>query len=250
MTAFALISDVHANLEALTAVLSRIDELGVEEVHCLGDVVGYGADPEACTELVMRRCGFTIMGNHDYGLFHDLRDFNPLASEALLFTRKRMRPGWFHGRRKVLAKFLANLPTRVESHGFVFVHGSPRDPIMEYLLRSDGFLEPEKLAANFALLDRSCFVGHTHWPGWHDRQFRFTQASDNAKELVIGEEPVIVNVGSVGQPRDGDPRASFVVVDERRVEFHRVAYDYRRTQAKILAAQLHPALAERLARGK
>ncbi|MFO1052710.1 MAG: metallophosphoesterase family protein [Planctomycetota bacterium] len=250
MSAFALVSDIHSNLEALNAVLERIDQLGVPLIHCLGDVVGYGADPEACTELVMRRCSWTIMGNHDHGLTHDLRDFNPLASEALHFTRKRLKPGVFGRRKRVLGEFLAGLPERKDEHGFLFVHGSPRDPIMEYVLRSDGFLEPEKLAANFALLDRPCFVGHTHWPGWHDLRYRFTQATDEVRELVLGDEPMIVNVGSVGQPRDGDPRASFVVVDGRRVEFHRVPYDFRTTQAKILSAGLHPALAERLARGK
>lgn len=250
MSTFALISDIHSNLEALTSVFARIDELGVDEVFCLGDVVGYGADPEDCTEIVMRRCAWTIMGNHDYGLGHELRDFNPLASEALLFTRRRFRPGLFRRRRRVLREFLGGLPERMEAHGCVFVHGSPRDPIMEYVLRSDGFLEPEKLAANFALLDRPCFVGHTHWPGWHDARFRFTQATDDVRHCELGDEPVIVNVGSVGQPRDGDSRASFVVVNDRDVEFHRVAYDFRRTQAKILAAGLHPALAERLARGK
>jgi len=250
VTVFALISDLHSNLEALTAVFERIDRLGIREVYCLGDVVGYGADPEACTELVMQRCRWTIMGNHDHGLSHDLRDFNPLASDALLFTRRRLRATWFGRRRRVIREFLAGLPARKDEHGFVFVHGSPREPIMEYVLKSDGFLEPEKLAANFALLDRPCFVGHTHWPGWHDRQFRFTQATDENRELTLSDEPAIVNVGSVGQPRDGDPRACFVVVDERHVEYHHVSYDFRRTQAKILAAGLHPALAERLARGK
>ncbi len=250
MTAFALVSDIHANLEALTAVLERIDRLGIGAIYCLGDVIGYGADPEICTELVMRRCRWTIMGNHDHGLTHELRDFNPLASEALQFTRRRLRPGLFARRRRLVHEFLAQLPERKSEHGFLFVHGSPRDPIMEYMLKSDGFLEPEKLAANFALIDRPCFVGHTHWPGWHDARFRFTQATDDVRELVLGDEPMIVNVGSVGQPRDGDPRACFVIVDERRVEYHRVAYDFRRTQAKILAAGLHPALAERLARGK
>jgi diadenosine tetraphosphatase ApaH/serine/threonine PP2A family protein phosphatase len=248
---FALISDVHSNLEALTAVLAEIDRLGVRDIHCLGDVVGYGAEPEACTELVMRRCRWTIMGNHDFGLFHDLHDFNPLAAEALFFTRRRMRPRWFTGRKKALWRFLEGLPHRMEEYGYLFVHGSPRDPIMEYVLKSDGFLEPEKMAAIFARIDVPCFVGHTHWPGWHDQGFRFTQATEDTRRLDLPDEgPVIVNVGSVGQPRDGDPRASFVVVDGRTVHFHRVGYDFRKTQAKILAAGLHPALAERLARGK
>lgn len=250
MTTFALISDLHSNIEALTAVFARIDELGVEEVNCLGDVVGYGVDPDLCTDLVMERCSWTIMGNHDYGLFHDLRDFNPIASEALQYSRQKMRPGLFSPRRKRRWKYLESLPDRKEAHGYLFFHGSPRDPIMEYVLKSDGFLEPEKMAGIFAEIDRPCFVGHTHWPGIHRTDLQFSQATDEVTGFDLPEEAAIVNVGSVGQPRDGDPRACFAVVDGRRVEFHRVAYDYRRTQAKILAAGLHPALADRLAVGK
>ena len=250
MSTFALISDLHSNLEALTAVFERIDQLGVQEVNCLGDVVGYGADPEACTKMVMERCGWTIMGNHDFGLFNDLNDFNPLASEALQFTRKRLKPNIFSLRRRAMWDFLVGLPSTMEAHGYLFCHGSPRDPIMEYVLKSDGFLEPEKMAEIFAAIDRPCFVGHTHWPGVHNKDYRFTQATDEHRVFELPEEPAVVNVGSVGQPRDGDPRASFAVVDGRRVEIHRVPYDFRRTQAKVMAAGLHPALAKRLARGK
>jgi diadenosine tetraphosphatase ApaH/serine/threonine PP2A family protein phosphatase len=250
VTTFALISDIHANLAALEAVLRRIDELGVGEIDCLGDVIGYGAEPERCTELVMQRCKWTLMGNHDWGLFHELDDFNPLAREALLFTRRRLKPGLFSRRRKQLWEFLQGLPSRVDDHDCVFVHGSPRDPIMEYVLKSDGFLEREKLADVFARIDRPCFVGHTHWPGIHRTDFRFTQAIDGQNVFELTGEPAIVNVGSVGQPRDGDPRASFAVVDGNRVEIHRVTYDFRVTHRSILEAGLHPALAERLARGK
>ena len=146
--------------------------------------------------------------------------------------------------------FLINLPPRMEDHGYLFVHGSPRDPIMEYVLKSDGFLEPEKMQEIFSMIDRPCFVGHTHWPGIHRKDHRFVQATDDVRTFELGDEPAVVNVGSVGQPRDGDPRASFGVVDDNVVEIHRVNYDFRKTQAKIMAAGLHPALAERLARGK
>ncbi len=250
MSAFALISDLHSNLEALEAVFRRIDQLGVSETHCLGDVVGYGADPEACGEIVMERCGWTIMGNHDWGLFHELVDFNPLAREALLFTRKRLKPGLITRRRRALWSFLESLPERREDRGYIFCHGSPRNPIMEYVLKSDGFLEPEKMKEIFSTIDRPCFVGHTHWPGVHGADFRFTQATEDVHAFELDGGPAVVNVGSVGQPRDGDPRASFAVVNDGVVEIHRVPYDFRRTQAKILAAGLHPALADRLARGK
>lgn len=249
MTAFALISDLHSNLEALEAVFARIDALGVREVFCLGDVIGYGADPLPVTLQVMQRCAWTIQGNHDWGLFHELEDFNPLAREALFYTRAQLKPSFLRPRRKAAWEFLRTLPDRKEAHGFLFFHGSPRDPVMEYVLKSDGFLEPDKMHKLFALIDRPTFVGHTHWPGVHGPDYRFTQATDEQREFAL-DGPCIVNVGSVGQPRDGDPRASFAVVTGRRVEIHRVPYDFRRTQAKILAAGLHPALAERLARGK
>ncbi len=249
MAAFALISDLHANLEAVEAVFARIDQLGVREVACLGDVVGYGADPLPVAKLVLQRCSWCIQGNHDWGLFHELDDFNPLAREALLFSRHMLRPGFLRFGRRAVWEFLSRLPQRMEAHGFLFCHGSPRDPVMEYVLKSDGFLEPEKMHQIFALVDRPCFVGHTHWPGMHRPDYRFHQATDDHHRFRL-EGPCIVNVGSVGQPRDGDPRAAFAVVDGDTVEIHRVSYDFRRTQAKILAAGLHPALAERLARGK
>jgi diadenosine tetraphosphatase ApaH/serine/threonine PP2A family protein phosphatase len=249
LSTFALVSDLHSNLEALEAVWQRIDALGVREVFCLGDVIGYGADPLPVTLSVMQRCKWTIQGNHDWGLFHELDDFNPLAREALFYTRAQLKPSFLRPRRKLAWDFLRTLPDRMQQHGFLFFHGSPRDPVMEYVLKSDGFLEPDKMQQLFAMIDRPTFVGHTHWPGVHRQYYRFTQATDDQREFAL-DGPCIVNIGSVGQPRDGDPRASFAVVDGNRAEIHRVAYDFRRTQAKILAAGLHPALAERLARGK
>ncbi|MEO0479236.1 MAG: metallophosphoesterase family protein [Planctomycetota bacterium] len=250
MTRFALISDVHANVEALEAVFRKIDALGFDEIYCLGDIIGYGADPEACTRMIMQRCRWSIMGNHDYGLTSDLRDFNPLAANALALTRRRLKPSLLSFGKRAIWNYLTNLPHTMSAHGFEFFHGSPRDPIMEYVLKTDGFLEPEKMAGIFARLRGPCFVGHTHWPGVHDQSFRFHQATDERRVYELDGEPVVVNVGSVGQPRDGDPRACFATVDGQRVEFHRVPYDFRRTQEKIRAAGHHPALADRLAIGK
>jgi hypothetical protein len=164
VSTFALISDLHSNLEALDAVLQRIDQLGVREVMCLGDVVGYGADPLPVTLAVMQRCKWTILGNHDWGLFHELEDFNPLAREALLYTRNQLKPSFLRPRRRAAWEFLQRLPDRQQDHGYLFFHGSPRDPVMEYVLKSDGFLEPEKMHQLFLRIDRPCFVGHTHWP--------------------------------------------------------------------------------------
>jgi diadenosine tetraphosphatase ApaH/serine/threonine PP2A family protein phosphatase len=249
VTAFAIVSDLHANLEAVEAVFARIDQLGVRETVCLGDVVGYGADPLPVARLVMARCKWTIQGNHDWGLFHELDDFNLLAQEALRYSRSRLRPSLFRPGRRRVWEWLRTLPLRMQDHGALFCHGSPRDPVMEYVMKSDGYQEPEKMRQIFALVDRPCFVGHTHWPGVHHADHRFTQATDETRRFPL-QGPCIVNVGSVGQPRDGDPRASFAVVADGVVEIHRVPYDLRRAQAKILAAGLNPLLADRLARGR
>lgn len=249
MAVFALISDLHSNLPALTAVFDRIDGLGIEEVNCLGDLVGYCAEPEPCVRMVMNRCKWTLMGNHDWGLFHGADEFNPLAGEALAYTRKLLKPGWFTRRKRVVWDFLKNLPDRKEDHGYLFYHGSPRNPIMEYVLRSDEHFDPDKLQDIFSRIDRPAFVGHTHYPGITRSDFHFTPATEDVHTFDL-DGPCVVNVGSVGQPRDGDRRACFAVVRDEQVEIHRVEYDYSRTQEKIRSAGLHPALADRLGRGK
>jgi diadenosine tetraphosphatase ApaH/serine/threonine PP2A family protein phosphatase len=133
----------------------------------------------------------------------------------------------------------------------LFVHGSPRDPVMEYVLKSDGFQEPEKMRQIFALVDRPCFVGHTHWPGVHGADHRFTYASDDHRTFPL-DGPCIVNVGSVGQPRDGDWRAAYCIYDtvKNEVELRRLPYDLRGAQQAILAAGLPEKLAGRLSIGR
>jgi diadenosine tetraphosphatase ApaH/serine/threonine PP2A family protein phosphatase len=262
MAVFALISDIHSNLPALTAVFDRIDALGVEEVNCLGDIVGYCAEPEPCVRLVMNRCKWTLMGNHDWGLFHGASEFNPLAGEALAYTRKVLKPGWLAYRKRAVWDFLKNLPDRKADHGWLFYHGSPRNPIMEYVLRSDEHFDPDKLKGIFSRINRPGFVGHTHYHGITRSDStqlagafqpvavaHFIPATEDVHTFEL-DGSCVVNVGSVGQPRDGDRRACFAVVRDNQVEIHRVEYDYSRTQDKIRSAGLHPALADRLGRGK
>jgi diadenosine tetraphosphatase ApaH/serine/threonine PP2A family protein phosphatase len=235
---------------ALEAVFRRIDELGVATVYCLGDVIGYGPEPEACIDLVMERCEFTLLGNHDWGLTGELDDFNPLAQDSLHWHRRRLKPGLLATARKRRWHFLTHLPQRMERGDRLFVHASPRDPIKEYVLRSDGFLDPEKLDDLFSRIQRACFVGHTHWPGLHGEDFRFHQALPERLDFKLPAGKSIVNVGSVGQPRDGDPRACFLVVDGDDLHYQRVAYDIGLTQRGILSQGLSPYLAERLERGR
>ncbi|MCB9833438.1 MAG: metallophosphoesterase family protein [Planctomycetes bacterium] len=240
--AFAVISDVHSNIEALTAVLADIDARGLDPIYCLGDVVGYGPDPEACIDLVERRCKVTIRGNHDEALFSGADRFNPYARHAIDWTKSRIKPGLFRGRATTRRwRFLQELPLDHREGEHYFVHGSPRDPVNEYVYREDVFFNAEgKLRTIFKTVDRLLFIGHTHLP---------VVISDALETFVPGEQgfeialqpgrKYLVNVGSVGQPRDRDVRACYVEVDDDLVRYHRVAYEVEAVVKKIGA---NPAL--------
>jgi diadenosine tetraphosphatase ApaH/serine/threonine PP2A family protein phosphatase len=251
----AIISDLHSNREALDAVLDHIDGLsGIEKVYCLGDVVGYGPEPEYCVDRVRERASLCLMGNHDEALFRDASDFNPHARGAIDFTRARMQPTWYStGDKKARWKFLKELPLVHHEGRFVFVHGSPRDPVREYVLSTDGFLNPDKLRAIFASFEGIAVGGHTHHPGVHDEELRFHGLGGTDRLTLPLEEgrKWFVNVGSVGQPRDSDNRACYAVLEDRQVTWHRVPYDFQRTAEKILrTGVLSEVLARRLSMGK
>ncbi len=250
----AIISDLHSNREALEAVFADIRERGITDLVCLGDVVGYGPDPEFCVDLVRGHCRWCLMGNHDEALFRDASDFNPHARGAIEYTRRRMMPHWWNSsEKKNRWKWLRSLPLRMNEGRFLFVHGSPRDPIREYVLSSDGILNPEKLRSIFSSFEGVGLAGHTHQPGIHDSQLRFQGMNGQAQlsvPLPEGEK-FFINVGSTGQPRDGDPRACYAVLEEHQLSWHRVPYDFRTTMMKIQdTGQLSEMLARRLAVGK
>lgn len=250
----AVISDLHSNREALEAVFADIRERGIRDLICLGDVVGYGPDPEFCVDLVRGHARWCLMGNHDEALFRDASDFNPHARGAIEYTRRRMEPHWWSSsEKKARWKWLRDLPLKMEEDGFLFVHGSPRDPVREYVLSTDGILNPDKLRSIFSTFDHIGVAGHTHQPGVHDEDFRFS-APNGAEEFSVRFQPghkYYVNVGSIGQPRDGDSRACYAILEDDRVTWHRVPYDYRATMDKILSTGvLSEILARRLAVGK
>jgi diadenosine tetraphosphatase ApaH/serine/threonine PP2A family protein phosphatase len=250
----AIISDLHANREALEAVFAHIRTQGVATLYCLGDVVGYGPEPEFCVDLVRGHAALCLMGNHDEALFSDASDFNPHARGAIEFTRARMRPRWFStGEKKARWRWLSDLPLTHREGRFLFVHGSPRDPVREYVLSTDGFLNPDKLRSIFEAFEGVCLGGHTHHPGLHDEELRF-HGLEGRESLTLPLPPgrkYFVNVGSTGQPRDGDPRACYAILEEHQITWHRVAYDLRATQQKILeTGVLSEVLARRLALGK
>ena len=250
----ALISDLHSNREALEAVFADIRERGITDLICLGDVVGYGPDPEFCVDLVRGHARWCLMGNHDEALFRDASDFNPHARGAIDYTRKRMQPRWWSSTEKRSRwKWLRALPLRMNEGRFSFVHGSPRDPVREYVLSTDGILNPDKLRSIFSATDDIGVAGHTHQPGMHDEDLRF-HALNGADELTLPLEEgrkYFINVGSTGQPRDGDCRACYAVLEDHQVTWYRVSYDFRTTMDKIVrTGQLSEILARRLAIGK
>lgn len=251
----AFISDLHANLAALKAVLADIDGLGkVERIFCLGDVIGYGPQPLECLELAASRTKLMLMGNHEHAVLYGAYGFHPAARRAIDWTREVLQQDPDVARRKANWGLIENLPIRHEFDDVLLVHGSPRDPVMEYVLESDLWegADPAKMQEIFASFKRLCFVGHTHRPGVFTEDNCFLPATElpNGFDLSDGAR-YLVNVGSVGQPRDRDPRACYTLYSGDAVYFRRVDYDIAGTAELIRAVDaLDERLAERLYRGE
>lgn len=249
----AICSDVHGNLEAFEAVLQEIARQHVTEVICLGDVVGYGPNPRECVDLA-RGLGITLQGNHEQALLVQMEGstFSYRARDSLDWTRQQfsMRNDEERAQNGPRWDFLGSLRESFTSNSALHVHGTPRDPINEYLYPRDIY-RPEKLEQMFEKIDWVCFVGHTHVPGiWTEDMIYLTRQQVNGR-YRLGPKKAIINVGSVGQPRDGDPRASFVLRDDDTIFFRRVEYPMDTTVQKIRAIpELDPFLAERLQHGK
>lgn len=253
---FAIISDIHSNLEALNAVLADIDSRGISEIVCLGDIVGYGPDPRECVDIVMERCKFAICGNHDQAVFCEPYNFNVGAERACYWTRQVLEDEPDKALRDQRWEFLGKLPFQMIYEDMLFVHGSPRRPVNEYLFADDVYSNPHKLMANFERLQQvACFIGHTHVPGVFVDDPYFESPGELAEPDVYeiaDDDKVIINIGSLGQPRDRDPRAAYAIVDDnRRLEFLRVEYDIDKTVHKILITpELDDFLGHRLLEGR
>ncbi len=241
---YAILSDIHSNLVALRAVLQHMESAGpIDEVWCLGDTVGYGPAPNECTDLMRSYEHVGIAGNHDWAATGrlDTSEFNPDASDAALWTSRVLSDE--------NRSYLETLPlTTVRGH-FTMAHGSPRNPIWEYLLSE------RVAAASFEHFETTfCLVGHSHIPLLFHED---VQGNISFQRLPLdqafrpGRGRWILNPGSVGQPRDGDPRASYVMYDASSGEFHqyRVSYDIEATQAEMLRLRLPQSLSERLSHG-
>ena len=192
---FAIVSDIHGNLEALNAVLEDIERRQVQHIVCLGDVVGYGPNPMECLDLVAQRCRATIMGNHDFAVFYEPFNFNNSAEQACFWTRKCFENDPDATRRSNRWKFLGSLPVRIRTNEFVAVHASPRRPINEYIFPDDIYTNPGKFVSIFERFDRLCFVGHTHVPGVFLEGPDFYSPDELDGRFELSDEKAIINVG-------------------------------------------------------
>lgn len=263
----AIISDIHGNFEALTVVMADIAARGVESIFCLGDIIGYGPNPVDCLDTVRKKCQRTILGNHDQAALFDPDGFNPLALQAIYWTRAQIENG--SGSDDDFDQrwgFLGDLPPRFLDGEYLFVHGSPREPTNEYVFPEDSY-DDRKMTALFGRIERYCFQGHTHIPGifFEDRTFMSPEEADQTDSddtrlgrprtytIRLPDSRAMINVGSVGQPRDGNPRSCYVILDtdERTVTYVRLEYDVQKTRQKIYAIEdLDNMLGDRLLTGR
>jgi predicted phosphodiesterase len=239
----ALVSDIHGNLEALQAVLRDIETQRADRMICLGDVVGYGCDPAACLDLIVAKCSVTLMGNHEYAALGKLEDhtLNEVARASMKWTREQLDK-----RRKAIMEAFP-LDHRIDDA--YFVHASPHQPADWHYI-----LTPPAARRGFEATDAwISFFGHSHLPTIFalsvDGQCRSRFGHDFQP---MDENRYLVNVGSVGQPRDDDPRACYVIYDSDTVDvyYRRVPYDYTQTQQKMAAVNAPTLLIERLAVGR
>jgi len=238
---YGILSDIHSNLEALQAVLRLYKEEGVEDFFCLGDIVGYGANPKECLDIVRDLKVVCVAGNHDWAVSGRLNPiyFNPVAKEAIFWTQKQLS--------SEDKDFLKSLELIFKNDDLIMVHGTLSEPerfhYMVYVSQAE---------AMFHLMDRGvCFIGHTHAPQVIIQKGEEAQRLDELKvEIQMGQK-YIINVGSGGQPRDGNSMAAYCIydTDTRVIEVKRAPYDIKTAQEKILESGLPVSLAERLAVG-
>lgn len=226
----AIISDIHANLEALQAVLADIRAQGITEIFCLGDIIGYGPNPCECVDLVMS-CDLCLLGNHDQAALFDPEGFNAGAERAIFWTRKQLEASTGPKAEKRW-DFLGELPRVHRLPNFMFVHGSARNPLNEYVFPEDIYNQ-RKMEKIFGLVERYCFQGHTHIPGVFTEDLNFLAPEEIDFKYELGSQKALVNVGSVGQPRNNDNRSSYVILDGQTLTFKRVPYDFETTRKKI-----------------
>ncbi|MHC4715907.1 MAG: metallophosphoesterase family protein [Planctomycetota bacterium] len=258
MDKIAVISDIHGNLAALNAVLADIDQREIPRIFCLGDVVGYGPCPRECLDLVAERCEVTLMGNHDFAVMYEPDNFNLGAEAACYWTRQMLDDEEDDQKRDRRWDFLGSLPMlhvidadQSPVGHVVLSHGSPRRPVSEYVFPDDIYNSPNKLQGIFERFENICLIGHTHVPGVMLPIPDFYSPDELDGVYEVGDHKALINVGSIGQPRDRNTRASYVVLEEKAVRFVRVDYDVDETASKVYQiADLDDYLGNRLREGR
>lgn len=252
MKPVALVSDLHANLEAFETVLKDIALKGVTDIYCLGDVIGYGPNPRECLTLTNKYANFTLRGNHEDALLFLAADFNPEAATVIDWTRGQINDKRYPKEQNhAIWNYLGDLEEKRQVDDVLYLHASPRRPTKEYVRPQDA-QDRDKMDEIFGLIPRLCFCGHTHEPGVFTTDYRFfpPRAFNNRFKLPP-DRKFLINIGSVGQPRDRDPRSCYVIFNGDVVEFFRLEYDFRKTMKKIVdAKQIPRRFAERLEYGK
>jgi diadenosine tetraphosphatase ApaH/serine/threonine PP2A family protein phosphatase len=250
----AIVSDIHSNLEAMKVVLDDLLSKNITDIVCLGDIIGYGPNPRECVDLATA-FRVWLLGNHEEALMEELRThgFNPKATGARDWTYSQL--DIFHSSHKEENKrrwdFIGEMHQRHEQDDALFVHGSPCEPTREYIYPREA-TDPEKMGRVFAAFEHICFVGHTHIPGVFTEDLKFLTPTDVDGLFRIPKgRKVLINVGSVGQPRDYDPRACYLIWDGKAVVWRRLEYDCEKTAQKIFATNgLDRSLGSRLRTGR
>ena len=245
----AIISDIHSNLLALEAVLEDIESQGIKRLCCLGDIVGYGVYPLECWNIIKQRCHVVIRGNHDQALsLKGISRFHPRARGAIDWTIKRLRQ---EPNGEDLISTISGLPTHFSCQGRLYVHGSPAGVTMDYLLPRDSF-DLDRMEREFQKVKSCAFNGHSHIPGVINKGDSFVIPEAFADmTYTLGDLPAIINVGSVGQPRDGNPKSCYIVIKDQQIVYRRVKYDTETACKQILdEPELDPFLGYRLLEGR
>jgi len=255
----AIISDIHGNWVALEAALADCAEQKVDDIVCLGDICGYGPDPIQCIDRASDKCKWVLCGNHDAALFMSAPiGFNKYAKDAIEWQRSVLTPYWYSWpSTKKRWHWLEGLPASRTEGDVLYVHASPRDPLMEYVEEGDfadmGFGPSQKALEIFEKITRLSFCGHSHRPGVVAEDYRWIkphELPDLRYTLLPGK--TLVNVGSVGQPRDGNPQGCYAIYNDKEntITFRRVPYDIKKAQARFARVpQLNERLAKRLETG-
>ncbi|MBC8184580.1 metallophosphoesterase family protein [candidate division KSB1 bacterium] len=240
---YAIISDIHSNLEALTSVLEQIEKEQVDKTYCLGDIVGYGPNPNECIELIRKNCDMILTGNHDYACVEpsELVYFNRFATQAVNWTIDQIT--------KENLRFLSNFTFKKILNNIIYTHANPHTPeTWEYILSID------EAIFNFSqFTEHICFIGHSHQPITYIEDEKQKYTFDEEREIALQPNcRYIINVGSVGQPRDNNPASAFGVFDTstETYELIRTGYNVEKTHKKMIEAGLPEFLADRLLTGR